>query len=252
MNNRRQIAALQIKQLANDLTRVKVNLPKPFQVALDKLARIEAARPVAPTPAEISDAILAEDFDLARQLATYDADAPTLRNTWDDAVARAAKSARRALTGHGDQITTALAKLAVPHMESLTAAAAVGGSDIAALLRDGRTKDAEVVARLEHSAGELAALYGLRDRVCEGADFGQEYGQDCRYWQDPRQVVLARAQSSREPSRGGLYVLGIRAEAGLWFPTPGEANAQGAKIRELEQIAGRGGSSVQRSGVTVA
>ena len=130
-------------------------------------------------------------------------------------------------------MTAALAKLAGPLIEKLVDAAGLDTLNTTALIRAGRTADAEAAARVEIVAGDLDKLYRLRDRITKGAVYGAD-GIDCRRWQNPRKVA-------GKPVNGALdgFLAGIKADAGLWFPLPAQAQQQAAPLAQEAAAAAR-------------
>lgn len=219
-------------RLITDLTEVGVTLPAEVVDAVKAAEKHETRKPTPVGRVDIIDAYLDGKTDkqigtLATEAAAYD----HLTHAWTAARDKHAGRVESAILGNSAAILPQLADLAAPLIADLKRLAALPTTDTAALIRAGATADAEVAARAEITAGELAALYGLRGRVAKHADYGAaSVGIDCSVWREPGNV---REQNGTLDT----FLDGIRREGGLWFPMPEEARRRAAELRDARRAA---------------
>lgn len=248
MSVTRQIAPENARKTADQLRALGITIPKDVRTLLDRLDQLDADRPPVLTQTDLEQAYItgaspAEVARIAADLTTHSARS----NAWTEARIKVGQQALAAFTANGDDLTKALAKLAAPLIERMVDAAALDTLDTTALIRAGRSAEAEVAARVDIVAGDLEHLYRLRDRITKGAEYGAS-GIDCRRWMDPRKARTADALRTPPATATDAFLRGIRADAGLWFPTPGEAQAQAAPLA-AEERAERDAEKAGRWGV---
>lgn len=236
----RQIAPDTARKTANELRALGVVIPKEVRDTLDQLDRIDALRPPVPEQGDLEAAYMeCADAETITAVAVDLATHAARLNAWTEARIKTGQRALAALTGNGDTITAALAKLAAPLIEKLNDAASLDTLDTTALIRAGRTADAEAAARVDIVAGDLEHLYRLRDKITRGAEYGVDRI-DCRRWKDPRPVADALSGRARTAVAAEAFLAGIKAGGELWFPLPAEAQAAAQPIaKEAEREAER-------------
>lgn len=209
------------QKLMHDLAAAGLKLGKDITTAQAALAAVEALKPPDAT-GTISDAFVAGDPDLAHARAVARSVVRALTEGWAEAIRRASVDVTRAVTSSGADLLEQLATKAAPMIADLTTAAGID-VELQALVRDGRTDDARILADVDFTAAHLADLFGLRDRITGRATYGP-----CDTWRNPEKLprVAGPGQSQSQRLRGG-----IRAGAGLWFPTPGEATSRAAELQ---------------------
>lgn len=222
------------RKLAADLERVGVKLPTEVTKSLAALDTVEGMRPEPVTREDITAAYLAADAAEADRLALLIGGHDLVRSAWDEARIKAGGRVLATFTANGDNLTRALARKAGPLIDEVVKAAALDTRDLSALIRDGRTKDAEVAARLDVTAADLAGLYALRSKVTKGAEYGAG-GYDCSMWRDPRPVLMANAGAAAATTAAAAYLRGLRAGGQLWFPTPGESASAASALSSREK-----------------
>lgn len=231
-NIRRQLAPDSARKIAADLTRHGVAVPSDAADVLARLDALDAARPAAPEWDDLIDAFVTGAKNTT-ELSTARIIATDLTNAHAEARIRVAQRALQAFTANGDALTLDLRKVAEPLIAKVTDAARLDSLEVADLIRSGRTADADAAAHYEMHAADLAALYALRDRVTRGADY-----MGCGLWKDPRPVTAANELHTTPKTPAEAYRRGIRAGGELWFPTPAEAQTEGARIAtETKQAA---------------
>lgn len=222
---RRSLAPDTAAQIAAKLAKYKITVPKDVRDRLDQLERLKANRPPSVGNPDIVAALVAEQYDQIEEMIGRAANNTRASEAWKEARVQIGLRAIRALTANADSLIVKLRKHAEPLIHNLTRAAAAPTQDIAALIRSGNTEQAELTARVDLYAGDLAALYDLRDSLTRDANYGQEQGFDCRIWRDPRPTAKIPA----DISAAERTLRGIRAGAELWFPSPSEAEALAMK-----------------------
>ncbi len=245
----RQIAPDQARKTADNLRELGITVPADVRAHLDRLDALEADKPTHPDTADLIAAYRDgasddEVHEMTMRLLTAD----HRRNAWNEARIKEGQAAAAAFTGNGDDLTRQLAKQAAPLIEKLENVAQIDTLDTTVLIRAGRTAEAEEAARAEIVAGDLSALYALRDRITQGASYGVG-PVNCGRWRDPRALTAALNQRRRQPSTLDGFLIGIRAEAGLWFPTPGEAEAQAKPAAKEEEHKAQVEREQRRGGV---
>lgn len=213
-----------IRDVVAELERHKIKIPTDVRAVLKQLDRLDAEKIAGLEPQSLIalyvEGTSAQEIDtMAARMLTE----KMRREAWTEARIALARRAERALRANGDALTEALQVLADPLIAKIEQAAALPDQNIGSLLRDGKQEAATLMAELDLVAGDLNSLYTLRDKLTRGADYGAEYGIDCRRWKDPRKVTAALAGNTREPDNTTRFLVGVRAGAGLWFPTPAEA-----------------------------
>lgn len=220
------------REIAAKLAAYGIAVPAEAQQHLDLLDLLDGSRPPAPESLEVQDAYAEGRVADAERLALDVAAASIRAEAWRNARIKVGLRAINGYTANGEALTTELGKLAKPLIEKLHKAAEVETHDVAQLIRGGRTKDAELAARVDVYAGDLIALYDLRKRVTEGAPWA-ERGFDCSIWEDPRPAAEAIKRMTANLAAGPpaeRWMCGIRAGARLWFPTFAEADAAAARV----------------------
>lgn len=231
----REIAAQGARRLVADLEAHGIQAPADVHDALAHLDTVEALRPPFVDLAELTDAYLSADPEAVATATRAHVDYNAAHTAWKEATIKAGQRVQAAVTANGDDLTRALAKVAAPLIRQLEKAAQIDTHDTTALIRAGRSKDAELAARVELIGSDLAALYALRARITKGAGYGRG-GIDCGMWQDPRKAREA-GNLTADRTAAQAYLRGIRNGAGLWFPTPGEAESKAAAIVAAERSA---------------
>ena len=194
--------------LAADLEAAGVTLPDDVQVAMDALRAMLERQPKRPEDDAVTAAYLAgasdrEASDLAAAVTSF----PAAWEGWAGARHRLARRASRTITGHADEIIAQLQGIAEPIIDRLTAASQMASHDVGALLRANDREGAEVAAHVEHHAGELSAIYGLRARISQrAADYGR-----AGWWRHPRKITEAEAAARHHPDHDGGAALHRRA-----------------------------------------
>lgn len=223
MSNTRQITHTRARALCADLTAVGVTLPTAVTEALAALDAVDTLQPATIDPAAVAAVYATGDKKKAEAAALDLTTHPARRAAWEEGRILAGIAVLHTVQSHGDHIVTALAEQAAPLIDTVTAAASIETHDLSSLIREGRTADAELAARHELNAADLAHLYALRAKVTKGAEYDVN-GWDCGVWRDPRPVRDALAgRSTAITGPAELYTRGVRAGGQLWFPTPGEA-----------------------------
>lgn len=207
-----------------------VAIPAEIAAVLAALDVVEGLRPKPPTNLDVVAAFLAGDARTAEDIALKLSLDRRLQDAWTEARIQAGQRLRAAITANGHELAASLARVAAPHIAAVEHAATLDTLDTVALLREGRSADAEAAARYAHEAAALANLYNLRDRVTEGATYGQSHGHDCRTWRDPR---IPRTRPQDTPA--AAFRQGLQAGGLLWFPTPLEADKRAAEIAGQEE-----------------
>ena len=233
----RKTAPERLRKLAADLAAVGIDSPPEIVAALSNLDRLDKIK-----PAPISVADLIDDYMTGAPAKKIDA--TTLATVghglkfeaWDEARIKVAQRALSAFPAYGDDLTTQLAALAAPLIETVTRTALIDTHDVDALVRAGRVDEATLVASYGTRCAELGNLYDLRGRVTKGADYGSSAplvravgytGASCAVWRDPRVLT-----SNADGARGDVWRTAIQAGGELWFPLPGEALEQSHAIAE--------------------
>lgn len=213
-----------------DLTGVGVKLPKSVADAAAVLDRIEAEAPTEPAPNAVSEAILndepADVIDaLIAQHLGYDHHQQQHMRAMDTAGARILT----AILSEADDIHAQLATQAGKLIEDIHAAAEVN-APVDQLVRDGRTKDARLVATADANVAQLQTLYGLRNQyLARGVQATSVGDVEAGVWEDPE---LADHHHRQQPTTFGTWAIIIRAGGRLWFPTPEQAREVAAPIAE--------------------
>lgn len=237
-NFRRETSALTAEQTVTRLLDRGITLPAEVEKAIDALrAHLDRGLPEAADPAALSDAYAAGAPDKTIDaLAVTHVAADVKRAAYTDATKRLGTAVLHTLTGNGDTLTTALAKIAAERIATLEQVAELSTLDVAALLRSGNTEGADLAAHADYTASDLADLYSLRKAITHGAEYAVGTI-DCRVWRDPRLTRKAEAEGLIRPTSTVLdrYVVGIRLGAGLWFPTPGESEQAARAIAAEER-----------------
>lgn len=237
-NFRRAIAHITAEQTVTRLLDRGITLPAEVATAIDALrAHLDRGAPEAADTSALADAYADGSPDKTIDtLAAAHVAAETKRIAYDEATKRLGMRVLNTVTGNGDTITTALAKIAADRIATLEQVAELSTLDVAALLRSGNTEGADLAAHADYVAGDLADLYSLRKAVTHGAEYGSN-GWDCGVWSDIRLIRQAESEGLIRPNTTGLdlYVVGIRVGAGLWFPLPGEASKRAAEIHAEEK-----------------
>lgn len=218
-------AAFSGRRICNALERHNIPLPLEAADAQALLDRIAERRP----PTEVSSATITQtyldeqpDNDIDQAVTTC-LIAQMRFEAWARAQTQAGRRLVQTLMSHHETLTKSLAKIAARAITHLEKAAALDHSDVAALIRNGRDADAKIAASVDIQAGELDALYRLRDELePPTAD-----NIDCGVWRDPR-VYPRQVQVTNTPAE--RYLVGLRAGAELWFPTRVEATAAAEAI----------------------
>lgn len=230
-----------VRRLTAEFTRRGITLPDELTAALDTLDQLEAARPASIGQPQLIDAYLRGDTPA--EIDTLAVAAETCQRRTDahrEACIKHALRTENLFTAHGDELTRALAALAAPLIANLERAAELE-QDLAALVRAGRHDDAAIIGQLDLDAHELQALYNVRNSVTQGAVWKVDWT-DCSVWRDPHKLDTVDYRGTATDR----YLTGIRAGAGLWFPTVDEALTQArpiaAEIREGTRTAGRTGA----------
>jgi len=238
----REGAPSHVRSIAADFTNRGIALPTEITEALTHLDTIEAARPEQAGPIDLTNAYL--DGATPKQIDTLAVAAATstIRATaWREARIKQALRTLRLFPAYGDELTHALAELAAPLIANLEHAATID-AELGALVRAGRHDDAAIIGRIDIDAEELQCLYSIRGTVTTGAVWMVDWT-DCSQWKDPHKLDTVEYHGTATDR----YRAGIRAGAGLWFPTPDEAVAQAepiaAEIREGNRTAVRTGAN---------
>lgn len=231
MDIKRETSPDRARKLASDLTALDIEIPADVADTLASLDALEARKPQPTTPDDLAKAYVDGSSDKAVDtlLAWHLAD-NARANAWREARVRIAGRALSQLAFHHADLIDRLAEKAAPLIANLERAAEIGSVDVAALIRAGRTEDADVIAHLELTAGDLANLYNIRTRITVGAEYG-----GCGVWRDPRHVKVIP-----NGTQSDYYLAGIKAGAELWFPQPHEAEAQGRKVGQAQKDQLRG------------
>lgn len=237
----RDAAPNAVRRTAADFTRRGIALPAEIRDALDQLDTLEANRPEPIGQPQLIDAYL--NGATHAEINTLAVTAETCQRRTDahrEACIKHALRTENLFTAHGDELTRALAALAAPLITNLERAAELH-EDLAALVRAGRHDDAAIIGQLDLDAHELQALYNVRSSVTQGAVWKVDWT-DCSVWRDPHKLDTVDYRGTATDR----YLTGIRAGAGLWFPTVDEALTQArpiaAEIREGTRTAGRTGA----------
>lgn len=185
--------------------------PAPLTDALDRYARLRADAPPIVNADAVTAAWLSGGSVAAREAAIAVAVGSELRRTHGAAVATVEADARRALLADAEAVCRCLTESAAPYVERMTRAVKLG-SDPAVLLREGRTADAEAVARADTDALAYLEIRSLWREVVP---------------REIRESVFSfspDAEASRDvPAGGPALVLGVLRNGGrLHMPTPAE------------------------------
>jgi phosphoribosylformylglycinamidine (FGAM) synthase PurS component len=246
---RRRTLANSVRNLVAELERHKIKIPADARAVLKQLDRLDADPVANLATADLVtlyvDGASAQEIDtMAERMLTENA----RREAWSEARIVLAKRVEYALWGNAEAITQSLRALAEPLIAKVEKAAAIPDHNVGSLLRDGQQDAAALVAELDLVVGDLNSLYALRDKLTRGADYGADYGIDCRRWRDPRKLTAALVGNSHEVGNTARFMIGVRAGAGLWFPTPSEAEIVARPIgREI--AAERARDNQHRAGV---
>jgi hypothetical protein len=231
----RQTAPERLRKLARDLNAAGIDCPAEVTEALDNLDRLDKIKPRFVAVADLID-----DYASGATAKKIDSDTVLAlgyafqKEAWDQARIKVAQDALAALPSHGDALTTQLAELAAPLIETVTRTARIDTHDVDALVRAGRVDEATLVASYNTRCAELGNLYELRSRVTKGADYGSTgalsravgyANASCSVWRDPR--VL---KNNADGARGDVWRSAIQAGGEMWFPLPGEAAARSSEI----------------------
>lgn len=197
-----------------DFTALGITLPRQATTAHAALTAHETR---APQPTiSVRDLYVnnATDKSINEALA-YNATHNDRRNAWTQARADLGIATIRALINNADELHPQLASLAKPIIENITAAAQLNDG-LTALVRDGRTKDAELLAHAEHHTTQLEHLYALYADYCTPPDIETEFGgYTATHWSNPRTVH----GHDKGDTQWEAWRAGIRAGGQLWYPT---------------------------------
>jgi len=208
------------QRLNHDLAAAALKLPKAVTAAQAALAAVEALKPPGES-GTVADAYLAGDPELAHARAVARSVSRAVHEGWAEAIRRASVDVTRACSADSADLLAQLAAKAAPLIADLTRAADLN-IELQALVRTGRTEDARILADIDLTAAHLGDLFGLRHRIVGRHPWGP-----CDTWRNPEKLPrVSPAQSQSQQLRGG-----IRAGAGLWFPTPGEATSRAAELK---------------------
>lgn len=235
---RREIAHNAARETVARLLDRGITLPVEVSASIDALStHLDRGAPTAPDSDALADAYANGATDKAIdamlvQQTTHGSRAAA----YAEASRRLGVSVLRNLTANGDDLTHQLAALAADRIATLERIAALPNLDVAALLRAGDNEGADLAAHADFTAGDLTDLFTLRRAVTQGAEYAVG-GINCGMWRDPRLVTQAEIDGKLRPTSTGLdrFVVGLRAGAGLWFPTPGEAEQQARVIADEER-----------------
>lgn len=238
----REGAPSYVRRLANEFTTRGITLPTEIRDALHQLDTLESNRPEQVGQVQLIDAYLNEASN--EEIDALAVAAETCQRRTDahrEACIKHALRTENLFTAHGTELTRALATVAAPLIANLTRCAELY-EDLAALVRSGRHDDAALIGQLDLDAAELQALYTVRGYVTTGAVWKVDWT-DCSQWKDPHRLDVIEYRGTTAER----FLAGIRAGAGLWFPTPDESVAQAkpiaAEIRTGERTHGRSGAN---------
>ena len=197
-----------------DLTTLGVTIPGPATTAHAALTAHEAREPQPTTSVRDLYRDHATDKTIDAALA-YNTTYTDRRNAWTQARADLGIATIRALIDNADELHPQLAALAEPIIENITAAAKLNDG-LTALVRDGRTKDAELLASADHHTTQLEHLYILYADYCTPPDIETEIGgYTATRWNNPRTVH----GHTKGTTQWEAFRAGIRAGGQLWYPT---------------------------------
>lgn len=214
---------------------------------VDAVALLDRVSQFEPPPApDVSDLILAgaKQSEISAAVVQH-LGAGHVQQAHSQAVQVAGERVIGAILDNRSEIHAQLRERADQLITAITAAAKIT-EPLAALVRAGRTTDAELIAQKDVHCEQLDRLYQLRDQYLTPRRTAYGIGHfDCGRWKDPN-VVAHHARPS-----GTLFeswAAGINAGGVLWYPDADEAQKSAQPLYDQWEAEARRLKSLQRAG----
>jgi hypothetical protein len=213
--------AFQLKRTLEQFEARNITISDTITAAAELFQRVSTGAPAEPPVTAVRDAVLAgAEPEVIGAALLHQLGAHQLTAAWAQAATEAAHRALSAILAERADLHAQLKIQADEAIEKLGRLATIDvGLDT--LIREGRTDDARLLADRDVIAGDLFALYELRDlALMPGTVRNARAGHiDATRWRNP-DVVQHRISGS---SAADGYISGIRGGGILWFPAAEEA-----------------------------
>ncbi|WP_396912483.1 hypothetical protein [Mycolicibacterium sp.] len=200
--------------------KLNVELPTAVNQAHDALIALETRRPQQPDANAVRELYATAATDKAiNEALNASTNHQARHNAWIQARADLGIAVMQQMLSHSNEIHAALAAIATPIIEDITAAAKID-EPLNALVSAGRHNEATLTANAEINVAQLQHLYDLRDRYLTPPSAATSAGHyDGSVWANPS-VVHGKA---RGETTAATWRAGIRAGGQLAFPTHTQA-----------------------------